>query len=46
VPVGGEDVVRELWARWFAPAEDDQGSGDGDGDGGSDAAGGREPGKA
>jgi MoxR-like ATPase len=38
-----EDVVTELWDRWFAPQEDDLGSGDGDGDG---TGGGREPGKA
>ncbi|UDY37780.1 AAA family ATPase [Dermatobacter hominis] len=38
-----EDVVTELWTRWFAPTEPDQGSGDGDA---SSDGGGREPGKA
>ena len=37
-----EEVVTELWSRWFAPDEADQGSGDGDAsDGGA-----RDPGKA
>jgi MoxR-like ATPase len=40
-----EDVVTELWSRWFAPQEPDLGSGDGErADAGS--GGGREPGKA
>ena len=37
-----EEVVTELWSRWFAPDEPDQGSGDGD----TADGGGREPGKA